>query len=118
MKMIVQKMPLISDVVNERKLWVVISTRKKDDGSVNELDIIKPLTEELNERWYKKGDFLWAGRFDDDKTSMIIFEATKEKADNYFESYSKICSGSLDIKIHQWDALLLFTILARLQGKI
>ena len=110
-------MPLISDVVNEQKLWVIISTRKKDD-SVNELDIIKPIVEELNEQWYKKGDFLWTGRFDDNKTSMIIFEATKEKADNYFNHYSKICSDSLDVNIYQWDALPLFSILERIQGKI
>lgn len=110
-------MPLIPNVINERKLWVIISTRK-NDNSVNELDIVKPLVEELNEQWYKKGDFLWIGRFDDDKTSMIIFEATKEKADNYFESYFKICSSSLDVNIHKWDALPLFTILERIQDKI
>ena len=50
-------MPLIPDVVNERKLWVIISTRK-NDNSVNELDIVKPMIEELNGQWYKKGDFL------------------------------------------------------------
>ena len=108
---------LIPEVINERKLWVIISTRKKDD-SVNELDIIKPIVEKLNEQWFEKGDFIWAGSFDDKKTSMVIFEAIEEKARNYFENYSKICSDSLDIKIHQWDALPLFTILERVQGKI
>ena len=39
-------MPLIP-AVNERKLWVIISTRKAND-SVNELDVVKPLLEELN----------------------------------------------------------------------
>lgn len=110
-------MPLISDVINERKLWVIISTRKNDD-SKNELDVVKPILEELNLKWCKKGDFLWTGRFDDNKTSMTIFEATEDKAKNYFELYSKICSNSLDVNIHQWDALPLFTILERIQGKI
>ena len=50
-------MPLIPEVVNERKLWVIISIRKKDD-TVNELDIIKPIVEKLNEQWFEKGDFI------------------------------------------------------------
>jgi hypothetical protein len=110
-------MPLIPEVINERKLWVIISTRKNDDP-VNELDIVKPMIEELNEQWFKKGDFLWSGRFDDNKTSMNIFEVTEEKAKKYFDHYSKVCSSSLDVSIHQWDALPLFTILERIQGKI
>ena len=49
---------------------------------------------------------------------MIIFEATEEKAKKYFDHYSKVCSSLLDVNIHQWDALSLFTILERIQGKI
>ena len=110
-------MPIIPEVVNDRKLWVIISTRKKDCVE-NELSIIKPIVEKLNEQWFDKGDFIWAGRFDDEKTSMAIFEATMEKATNYFDTYSKICSDSLDTKMHHWDAIPLFTILARMQEKI
>ena len=110
-------MPLIPEVVNERKLWVIISTRKKN-GVENELDITRPMIEKLNEQWFEKGDFIWVGRFDDNKTSMAIFDATEEKAKKYFEHYSKVCADSLDINIYQWDALPLFTILERIQGKI
>lgn len=110
-------MPVIPEVINERSLWVILSIRRTDDDT-NELDIVKPMIEKLNEEWFKKGDFVWAGRFDDDKTSMAVFEATEEKAKNYFEHYSKICENSLDIKLHKWDALPLFTILERIQGKI
>ena len=74
--------------------------------------------EKLNEQWFEKGEFIWTGRFDDENTSMAIFEATIEKASKYFDIYSKICRDSLDTKIHQWDAIPLFTILARIQGKI
>jgi|GEM_PF-309567 len=110
-------MPLIPEVINERKLWVIISTRKKE-GLENELEIIKPMVEKLNEQWFEKGDFIWTGSFDDQKTSMVIFEAVEDKAKKYFDSYSKICSSSLEINIHQWDALPLFTILQRIQRKI
>jgi len=110
-------MSIIPEVINERKLWVMISTRKKDCAE-KELEIIKPIIEKLNEQWFEKGDFMWAGRFDDHKTSMAIFEATEEKAKNYFEDYSKACSDSLETNLHQWDALPLFTILERIQGKI
>jgi len=110
-------MPLIPEVINERKLWVIISTRIRD-GSGKELAIIKPMVEKLNEGWFEKGDFIWAGSFDDDKTSMAIFEAVEDKARKYFDDYSKICLDSLDSDIHQWDALPLFTILQRIQGEI
>ncbi|KEQ56521.1 hypothetical protein AAA799E16_01713 [Marine Group I thaumarchaeote SCGC AAA799-E16] len=110
-------MPVISEVINERKLWVILSTRKNTD-KVDELEIVKPLVEKLNEEWFKKGDFIWAGRFDDGMTSMAIFDTTEEKAKNYFEHYSKICINSLDVKLYKWDAMPLFTILERIQGKI
>ena len=110
-------MPIIPEVIDERKLWVIISTRKNDCAE-NELEIIKPIIEKLNEQWFEKGDFIWAGRFDDEKTSMAIFDATEEKAKKYFEVYSKTCTGSLETNLHQWDAMPLFTILERIQGKI
>ena len=110
-------MPVISEVINERKLQVIISTRKTD-CTENELEIIKPMVKKLNEHWFEKGDFIWAGRFDDNKTSMAIFESTEEKARKYFDEYSKVCAESLDTRLYQWDALPLFTILERVQGKI
>ena len=110
-------MSIIPEVIDERKLWVMISSRKKSCVE-RELEIIKPIIEKLNEQWFEKGDFIWAGRFDDQKTSMAIFEATEEKAKNYFEDYSKACSGSLETVLHHWDAMPLFTILERIQGKI
>ena len=109
-------MPIIPEVINERKLWVIISTRKKNYVE-NELDIIKPIVEKLNEQWFEKGDFIWAGRFDDHLTSMAIFEATEEKAKKYYGEYSKVCGNSLDAKIHHWAAIPLFTILERIHGK-
>ncbi len=109
-------MPIIPEVINDRKLWVIISTRKKT--AENELSVIQPIVEKLNDQWFEKGEFIWTGRFDDEKTSMAIFEATMEKASKYFDTYSKICSDSLDTKMHRWDAIPLFTILARIQGKI
>ena len=110
-------MPIIPEVLEDRKLWVIISTRKPN-AAENELEIIKPMVEKLNEHWFKKGDFIWSGRFDDNKTSMAIFEATKEKAHNYFESFSKACADSLANSLHQWDALPLLSIIQRIQGKI
>ena len=49
---------------------------------------------------------------------MSIFEATGEKAEKYFEDFCKVCANSLENNLYQWDALPLFTILERIQGKI
>jgi len=110
-------MPLIPEAIDDRKLWVIISSRKKECEE-KELEIIKPLVEKLTQRWFEKGSFIWTGAFDDDKTSMSIFEATREKAEKYFEDFCKVCANSLENNIYQWDALPLFTILERIQGKI
>ncbi len=95
--------------------WLLVPGKKTAE---NELSIIQPILEKLNEQWFEKGDFIWTGRFDDDKTSMAIFEATMEKATKYYDAYSKICSAALDTNMHQCDALPLFTIIERIQGKI
>ena len=110
-------MPLIPEVIDERKLWVILSSRK-ENCEESELEIIKPLVEKLNERWFEKGSFVWTGRFDDNKTSMSIFETTREKAENYFNDFCKVCGNSLENNLLRWDALPLFTILERIQGKI
>ena len=110
-------MPLIDEVLDDRKLWVIISSRK-ENGQTHELEIIKPLMKKLNEEWFLGGDFIWAGSFDDNKTSMVIFETTEEKARKYFAKYDKICLKSLENKLYQWDALPLLSILARIEKKI
>lgn len=110
-------MPIIPEVLEERKLWVIISTRKMN-STENELEIIKPMIEKLNEQWFEKGDFIWSGRFNDNKTSMSVFEATEEKAYKFFELFSKACANSLTTTMHQWDALPLLSILERIQRKI
>lgn len=97
-------MPLIPEVINDRKLWVIIGTREKNDPK-NESEIVKARIEKLDEQWFKKCGFIWTGSFDDNKTTMTIFETTEEKAKNYFEQYSKVCDSSLDCKIYQWNAL-------------
>lgn len=107
-------MKVIPEAINDRKLWVIICSRNQNP----ELEITKPIVQKLNEEWFKKGDFVWTGRFDDNKTSMTIFEATKDKADNYFEKFAKAVGRSLDVKLYKWDALPLFSILERIQKKI
>jgi hypothetical protein len=49
---------------------VIISTRKKNCAE-NELNIVQPIVEKLNEQWFEKGEFIWIGRFDDENTSML-----------------------------------------------
>lgn len=108
---------LISEVINERKVWMIISTRK-EDCEEEELEIIKPIIEKLNEQWFEKDNLVWAGRLDDEKTSIAVFEATEEKAKNFFEQYHAVCENALNVKLHQWDAFPLFTILERMQGRL
>ena len=60
---------IISEVINERKVWMIVSTRE-EDCEENELEIIRPMIEKLNEQWYEKGNMVWIGRLDDQKTSI------------------------------------------------
>ena len=42
----------------------------------------------------------------------LVFEATKNEADNFFKKYDQICSGILDYSMYEWDAMPILSVLS------
>lgn len=98
-------------VLQETRPWVIISVYK-DNTNSQELEKITPQIQNLVDEWQSKGKIMWSGAFNDNKTGMAIFEATKQEANEFYQKYDKICSGILEYSMYQWDAMPILSILS------
>ena len=94
----------MSQTISQKQLWVLVSSLKEQTKEVD-LQMITSSVIELVNEWQTKGNFIWTGPFDDNKTGMAIFEATQEEAKGFYDKYDKACSGILDYHMHQWSAI-------------
>ena len=86
-----------------KSLWVLQSFLK-DETRADLESITFSVIERVNE-WQSKGNFIWSGPFDDNRTGMAIFEATEKEARDFSDKYGKICSKILEHHLHQWSAI-------------
>lgn len=100
----------MAQIVSEKQLWVLVSSLKSDTKDVD-LQMVASSVIELVNEWQSKGNFIWSGPFDDNKTGMAIFEATGEEARNFYDKYDKICSGVLEYHLYQWSAIPFLSML-------
>ena len=91
--------------------WVLISNIK-DDADMQALDDIAPQVSSLVDEWHGQGRIMWSGAFDNQVSSMAVFEATKDEADEFFKKYDKICSGVLEYTMYEWDAMPILSFLS------
>ena len=92
--------------------WVLVSSLN-ESATADDLARITPAVKEIVDEWQSKGTMIWSGGFNDNKTSMAIFEGTKEQADAIFAKYEKACSGILTYALYQWDAMPILSILSK-----
>jgi len=97
-------MSQITKAHKQKSVWVLVSKLKADTTEFD-LKMIVPSVIELVNDWQSRGNFIWSGPFNDNKTGMAIFEATEEDARIFYDKYDKICSGILDYHLDQWGAL-------------
>lgn len=93
----------MSQIISEKKLWALVGSVK--DNTKVDLQGIAPSIIDLVDEWQSKGNFIWSGPLDDNKTGMAIFEATEEDARMFYNKYDKICAGVLTCHLYQWDAI-------------
>ncbi len=93
----------------ETKPWVLVSSIKKETNP-QELKRITPQVSALVDEWQSKGKIMWSGAFDNDISSMAIFEATEIEAKEFFKKYENICSEILTYEMYQWDAMPLLSV--------
>jgi len=96
----------------ESKPWVLVSSMNKDTNP-QDLQRISPQVSVLVDEWQSKGKIMWSGAFDNELSSMAVFEATEQEAKEFFKKYEDVCSGILTYEMYQWDAMPLLSILAK-----
>jgi len=95
----------------ETKPWVLVSNIREDTNSLD-LEMIAPQVSSLVDEWQSKGKIMWSGSFDNEQSSMAVFEATEDEAKEFFKKYESICSGVLNYYLHKWDAMPILSVLS------
>jgi len=98
--------------LQEIRPWVII-TVFKENTNLNDLQRISPQIQNLVDEWQSQEKMLWSGAFNDDATSMTVFEGTKQEANEFYSKYDKICSGILQYSMYQWDAMPILSVLSK-----
>ena len=98
--------------LRETRPWVII-TVFKENTDLNDLQRISPQIQNLVDEWQSQGKMMWSGAFDDDATSMTVFEGTEQEANEFYSKYDKICSGILQYSMYQWDAMPILSVLSK-----
>jgi len=96
----------------ETKPWVLVSSMNKDTN-MQDLQRISSQVSQLVDDWHSQGKMMWSGAFDNDVSSMAVFEATEQEAKEFFKKYEDVCSGILTYEMYQWDAMPLLSVLAK-----
>lgn len=96
----------------ETKPWVLVSSINKD-VNMQDLQRISPQVSALVDDWHSQGKIMWSGAFDNDVSSMAVFEATEQEAKEFFKKYEDVCSGILTYELYQWDAMPLLSVLSK-----
>ncbi len=95
----------------ETSPWVLVSNVKEDTISFD-LKMISPQVTQIIDEWQFQGKIIWSGPFNDNQSSMAIFEATGKEAQEFFKKYDLVCSGILNYSLHKWDAMPILSVLS------
>lgn len=96
----------------EVKPWVLVSNIR-DDINPQDLQQIVPKVASLVDEWQSTGRIMWSGAFDNETSSMAVFEATEGEAREFFKKYENACSGVLNFHLYQWDAMPILSVLSK-----
>ena len=94
------------------KPWVIVSSIGKNT-SEQDIERIKPKILSLVDNWQSNGKIMWSGSFNDQPSSMAVFEATDDEANKFYKEYSKACEDLLVHYLYQWDAMPLLSVLSK-----
>ena len=97
--------------LQEIRPWVII-TVFKENTNPNDIQRISPHVQDLVDEWQTQGKMMWSGAFNDNATSMTVFEGTEQEANEFYNKYDGICSGVLQYSMYQWDAMPLLSVLS------
>lgn len=93
------------------KPWVIVSSIAKD-VSEKDLGRIRPKVLSLVDKWQKTDRIMWSGSFSNQPSSMAVFEATDNEANQFYQDYSDACEHVLVHYLYQWDAMPILSTLS------
>ena len=94
------------------KPWVIVSSIAKDT-SEQDIERIRPKIVSLVDNWQSSNKTMWSGSFNEQPSSMAIFEATEEEAKKFYKEYSNACENVLTHYLYQWDAMPILPVLSK-----
>jgi uncharacterized protein YciI len=98
-------MGVSEQTTQQKSMWVLIS-QLHENATDEQLAKIAPAVLNLIERWKSKGNFIWSGPFDNNKTGMAVFDAQSEKdAKDFADDFAKIVTGTLDYWLYNWNIM-------------
>lgn len=97
---------------HEIKPWVLV-TNMKEQINKQDLELVASQVSDLVDEWQSLGKIMWSGPFDNEQSSMAVFEATQQEAQEFFKRYDDVCSKVLTSYLYQWDAMPLLSVLSK-----
>jgi len=94
------------------KPWVIVSSIAKDVTG-QDIERIRPKIVSLVDNWQSSNKTMWSGSFNDQPSSMAIFETTDEKAKKFYQEYSDACEDVLIHHLYEWDAMPILSVLSK-----
>ncbi|MDH3824776.1 MAG: hypothetical protein OES14_03185 [Nitrosopumilus sp.] len=91
--------------------WVIVSSLGKDTSD-QDLERIVPKIQSLVDNWQESGKIMWSGSFNNQPSSMAVFEATDEEAKRFYKEYSDACENLLVHYLYQWEAMPILSVLS------
>ena len=91
----------------------VLVTNIKENINPQDLERVTPQVTILVDEWQSQGKIMGSGPFDNEQSSMAVFEATESEAKEFFKRYDDVCSKGLASHLYQWDAMPLLSVLSK-----
>ena len=98
----------------EKSPYVLVSVFK-EDAKAQDVAAAAGTIATIIDDWNAKGNMIWSGSFDDNKTAMSVIEGDKDTAQSFFNTYNDACKSFLSSYMYEWDAMPLLSLLGQKQ---
>ncbi len=99
----------------EKSPYVLVSVFK-EDAKAQDVAAAAGTIATIIDDWNAKGNMIWSGSFDDNKTAMSVVEGDKATVEGFFNAYNNACKSFLSSYMYQWDAMPLLSLLGQKQA--
>ena len=99
----------------EKSPYVLVSVFK-EDAKAQDVAAAAGTIATIIDDWNAKGNMIWSGSFDDNKTAMSVIEGDKDTAQSFFNTYNDACKSFLSSYMYQWDAMPLLSLIGQKQA--